>query len=804
MASNDPNLAIGVQIAIQDALRQMGAMKRGAKQMATSITDDWVKANTEMRSEWFSTMGDAQRRANDFRRALKLEQTFNPAAAASRKFAQDLQDLNEAFETGAIKSISQYQDAVARLEAQYTKTQAKLAKGLEQPELRTSARGFAFADEIKDASEAFDVFTNRINELQQRFDPVRAAARQLASEIEALNEAHRLGAVDAIQYATALRQIQERAAANTGGELITSTSGFINVDAFRDAGDAFAVFEQRFQDLRAQFDPVTAASVAYSQRLEDLNEAHRIGAVSAVQYAVALREIQESQAGQSGGVLRTDTSGFSMVDSIKDAVDSFRVFEERFTDLQARFDPVTASARVLSAQIDDLNEAHRIGAVDALRYGQALREIQQGAAGAQQLITSTSGFQFVDEFKDASTAMDAFSTRILQLAEEFDPLVARQRQYARDIDRLNEAHRLGSINAVQYAAALNKIQAESQQAAQSVQSLRTTARGFEFDEFKDAATSAQAFQNEIDDLRSKYDPLFAATQRYNREVEELNRLWRIGAVQANVYQQAMGQIQARKTASSIGLATGAVGALRRVTRSSFGDMRMMGLQLSQVAQQGAITGDYMRALAWQLPDLTLGFGTAGIAIGAIGGILATVVLDMLDAEATTEDFAEALDKVASAVGEADAALGNLAQGSVAAIVARFGENTEEIRRLLEFLARDAGAELQEAATDAARQLQGRDFQGLIPANIRNFTSAAADSTLESVEETKRQIRQLESEIQTQRGPFGDGFVDQGSLNLLADLNEELRAAEAIINNSSFEFDGIDFDLPEIQAAVAAK
>jgi len=43
--------------------------------------------------------------------------------------------------------------------------------------------------------------------------------------------------------------------------------------------------------------------------------------------------------------------------------------------------------------------------------------------------------------------------------------------------------------------------------------------------------------------------------------------------------------------------------------------RMMAMQLSQVAQQASATGNFVQALAIQLPDMAMGFGAAGIAAG---------------------------------------------------------------------------------------------------------------------------------------------------------------------------------------------
>lgn len=57
--------------------------------------------------------------------------------------------------------------------------------------------------------------------------------------------------------------------------------------------------------------------------------------------------------------------------------------------------------------------------------------------------------------------------------------------------------------------------------------------------------------------------------------------------------------------------------------------RQMSLQLSQVAQQGSVTGDYLRAFTIQLPDLMLGFGTLGILIGAVAGALGGPLIEAL-------------------------------------------------------------------------------------------------------------------------------------------------------------------------------
>ncbi|RWX78259.1 phage tail tape-measure protein [Neorhizobium lilium] len=61
------------------------------------------------------------------------------------------------------------------------------------------------------------------------------------------------------------------------------------------------------------------------------------------------------------------------------------------------------------------------------------------------------------------------------------------------------------------------------------------------------------------------------------------------------------------------------------TGNTSNQIRMMAMQLSQVAQQTSATGNFIQALAIQLPDLALGFGTVGIAVGVLLGVLLPLV-----------------------------------------------------------------------------------------------------------------------------------------------------------------------------------
>jgi hypothetical protein len=83
--------------------------------------------------------------------------------------------------------------------------------------------------------------------------------------------------------------------------------------------------------------------------------------------------------------------------------------------------------------------------------------------------------------------------------------------------------------------------------------------------------------------------------------------------------------------------------LNRATTNSSHSLRMMSMQLSQVAQQGAATGDYLRALAIQIPDLALGLGTVGIAAGALAPILLSLFQGMDFGSKGAQNLEEAME-----------------------------------------------------------------------------------------------------------------------------------------------------------------
>lgn len=161
-------------------------------------------------------------------------------------------------------------------------------------------------------------------------------------------------------------------------------------------------------------------------------------------------------------------------------------------------------------------------------------------------------------------------------------------------------------------AAFEKIEAGAKSAQKS-------ARVFE----RQLAAEERAFKA----LKASVDPAYAAMQRMNKVQAQVTRAVRSGIVTQREADKVMAQYTARTRGMSAAMNT-VEGAAVRMN----GGLRNSLLQINQIGQQAAVTGDLMGAVAIQLPDILGGFGSLPLLIaGAAAGFGATFIPQLLGA-----------------------------------------------------------------------------------------------------------------------------------------------------------------------------
>ncbi|WRH61573.1 MAG: hypothetical protein RSE12_14500 [Fuscovulum sp.] len=155
--------------------------------------------------------------------------------------------------------------------------------------------------------------------------------------------------------------------------------------------------------------------------------------------------------------------------------------------------------------------------------------------------------------------------------------------------------------------------------------------------------------------------------------------------------------------------------------------RMFAMQLSQVAQQTSATGNFVQALAIQLPDMALGFGAVGIAAGVLASVaLPTLAASLFDNAGNATALSEALEGLTTATEDF----------RIAAEAIRLGIDEQEVL-IVEGLSR----KVAELAAAEARLAANRGSQSHV--NTLRAEVAEIQNQLEAYRNTRMELDKVE-------------------------------------------------------------
>jgi len=250
------------------------------------------------------------------------------------------------------------------------------------------------------------------------------------------------------------------------------------------------------------------------------------------------------------------------------------------------------------------------------------------------------------------------------------------------------------------------------------------------------------------------------------------------------------------------------------------------MQLSQVGQQTQATGNFVQALAIQLPDIGLAFGTIGTAVGLLVGIaLPSIVNAFRQTEDVSKDVDEQMSELSAttdqltkllALQAGDAEKLAAAYGLIAAearvlneigIAAAAQDQREALSTLLETIAAgasgvdefDAAMRMLQESLGETRGLsaQAGAFFAQLPADlrlgvleVRELAKAAADSTT-SVEDLRKRAAALVVSLEAIDDVGFNSLIQNllGIVTTLADVDAAARGtAETLHNVNALRFE----------------
>ncbi|WP_457650877.1 phage tail tape measure C-terminal domain-containing protein [Profundibacter sp.] len=231
-------------------------------------------------------------------------------------------------------------------------------------------------------------------------------------------------------------------------------------------------------------------------------------------------------------------------------------------------------------------------------------------------------------------------------------------------------------------------------------------------------------------------------------------------------------------------------------------LRNMGLQLNQVAQQGSVTGDYMRALSIQMPDLLLGFGGLGIALGIVAGAFGPLLLEMIGAVDKGKELEKSINNLGESV-DAYASKADLAGAPTEKLARKYGNLAGEARSLL-MVQRDL-AKLEALDSISKGLTAAREALG----DIGTVTSTEFQEAASKVAELKAELEELRSEqkaILSEGLDIGDNAFKniqlQGRITEIRDSLRALGDFTGPVNNLSSSLGIAAVDANNLAAAMA--
>jgi hypothetical protein len=202
-----------------------------------------------------------------------------------------------------------------------------------------------------------------------------------------------------------------------------------------------------------------------------------------------------------------------------------------------------------------------------------------------------------------------------------------------------------------------------------------------------AGGGLQQFSREIAAVKAQLDPMYAAQQRFNQQMDVLDDALRVGAIRQHEYAAATAQarLALQEHAQAVMRNQAVLEDVGDGFKKSSGNARNFSLQMSQVGQQVMAGTGVIQALAIQLPDMTAGMhgaqegagrfaafmgGPWGIALTTAIGLAATFAMTLIEEGESLDANLEKLRKDAAqtaATATAKAEFEKTLDGVIAAI-----------------------------------------------------------------------------------------------------------------------------------------
>lgn len=590
----------------------------------------------------------------------------------------------------------------------------------------------------------------------------------------------------------------------------------------------------------ADLDAIGVAGDASAQRLarsyvkasRDADSALEFAGRQATKLAALLPGLNPTKLDMAAGV--RDGVGKAAETSAAVFEAAYSRMEQRAAALISAIDPTTAAQRRFDAGMSEAKALLDAGALSTERYAQVQRNLtdaideQRHAVAARAAAVSRAAGASLDQFagvrsgpgKSAEESASVFSAAYAQMEQRaaalvaaIDPATAAQRRFDAGMAEAKALLDAGVLSAERYAHAQRNLAEaldDQRRAASARDAAVSRAAGASLEGFagvqtapgKSAAESASVFsaayeqmEHRANALRAAIDPVFAAQQRFDREMAETRTLISAGAISLDDYVAKLRQEQTALDAVSGGhkVFSNSAGATRQAMQGLSYQLQdtftqiSMGTNVLQVAaiQGGQVAGQFSN-LEGKAGNVARFFiGPWGLAITAAALVLGPFLGKILNTNSAIDDAIDKLKKDAKETENTRVAKERFAR-SAEGVAASIREQTHAL---------DDAAKSERSAAERANILAKENLKREMA--VRAVTAALLDQAI-----AQEKIDTTRAQAPGQRGELGTLALTESS-GRVAGLQKQLDANQAAIDVASKNLNRTRIDLAEEGAKAIA-
>lgn len=427
-----------------------------------------------------------------------------------------------------------------------------------------------------------------------------------------------------LQAATSI--IEKRTAAIAAGDVVEAQSaqaGARILRSYDDRGKALAALARAEKDLATA--QAAAAQDAATEGGKQDNYARAIANVS-VKVDEARTKLQALDAASQGNTTAINAAGSAadtasarlqkmateadratrFLNTFKDAnaaqlpagvyehaTSAVAAYGTEIDRLRAKYDPLYAASKRYSDQIEEISAAEKVNALSQAQASAAIDRLTAAYAKANAVN---------DGSAERKAETDAYAKSLDDLRAKYDPLFAASKRYSDQYAEIEAAQKTGAITAEQAASAQDRLTA-----AYAKANAVDDGSGQ-----RQAETETQA--RALDNLKAKYDPLFAVEKRHVDELAEIAKLTEANAISNEMATAAIAQSTAVYDKSVKGLKD-----FTEVSRGASFAARNMGMQVFQGFQTLALGQGVFQTILQQGPQIVDVMSASGQSVKSLGG-----------------------------------------------------------------------------------------------------------------------------------------------------------------------------------------